>query len=450
MMRATNTSLLALALIWQTAVADDAPWRPLSNPSASASTSPATYCAVQLGRPVPVQVGSPQPLSTVDETVNHAVVPAADTALTSGFFTAPTMVRAQAPDSPPPPPPPPPPGAASPLPAFPGGAAGGDEAYNCGVVAKNTASGGVGGFFEKCWDNTKKFFTDVPGSVSGAFQGRNLFQSDHQFDNFISPVTNPFFFEDPRALTEIRPVFMWQQTPSQNPVFRGGDNFFFGTQARLAITPWLSFVVNRLGGTWMETSDPAIGSHAGFSELWLGPKITFIRNDRTGTLMAGGMTFEIPTGADKVFQGTGSLGLAPYVSFGQSFLRSFPYGSFNFLNTTGYSFRADSVRSEFFYTNLHVDMDVANLHRIYPLIEMNYFAYTRNGHPNHFGFEGADMFNFGSNNAGHGDLSLSFGARYKFGGKDNIQVGTAFGWGLLNQTHHLEGFRWTVDMIFRY
>jgi hypothetical protein len=445
MMRAIITSLLALALMWQTAMADVEPWLPAAN-NQPATSAP---CPVQLGRPVPVQVGRPQPLSTAaDATANNQTGQLAERPMVlTGFFAAPTIVRAQAPDGPPPAPPP---GAASPLPAFPGGAAGGDEAYNCGVVAKNTAPSGVGGFFEKCWDNTKKFFTDVPGNVSGAFQGRNLFQSDHQFDNFISPVTNPFFFEDPRALTEIRPVFMWQQTTSQNPVFRGGDNFFFGTQARLAITPWLSLVVNRLGGTWMETSDHAIGSHAGFSEFWIGPKWTFIRNDRTGTLMAAGLTFEIASGADKVFQGTGNLGLAPYVSFGQHFLPSFQYGSFNFLNTTGYSFRTDNARSEFFYTNFHVDMDVGNLHRIYPLIEMNYFAYTRNGHPQHFGFEGADMFNFGSNNAGKGDLSVSFGARYKFGGKENIQIGTALGWGLLNSTHHLEGFRWTVDMIFRY
>ena len=33
-----------------------------------------------------------------------------------------------------------------------------------------------------------------------------LVQSDHGFDNFISPVTNPSLFEDPRALTEVRPI----------------------------------------------------------------------------------------------------------------------------------------------------------------------------------------------------------------------------------------------------
>jgi hypothetical protein len=439
-MRTIMTGLLGLAFIAQTAVADVEPWRPAATdnlPPASSS------CPVQLCRPVPVVIGRPQPLSTAaDQSANY---PPAEPFRASGLFEPPLIVRAQAPDSPPPPPPPP--GAASP---FPGAIVGSEEAYNCGVVAKNTASSGIGGFFERCWDNTKKFFTDVPGQMSGVFQGRNLFQSDQQFNNFISPVSNPFFFEDPRALTEVRPIFIWQQTTSQNPVFRGGDNFFFGTQGRLAITPWLSFVVNRLGGTWMETSDPAIGSHAGFSELWLGPKFTFIRNDRTGTIMAAGLTFEIATGPDKVFQGTGNLGLAPYFSFGQNFLRSFPYGSFNFLNTTGYSFRTETDRSEFFYTNFHLDFDVGNLHRIYPLIELNWFAYTRNGHPNTFGFEGADMFNFGSNNAGKDDLSLNFGARYKFGGKENIQIGTALGWGLLDPTHHLEGFRWTIDMIFRY
>ena len=35
-----------------------------------------------------------------------------------------------------------------------------------------------------------------------------LLPSDHCFDSFISPVSNPFFFEDPRSLTEARGIFI--------------------------------------------------------------------------------------------------------------------------------------------------------------------------------------------------------------------------------------------------
>ncbi len=91
---------------------------------------------------------------------------------------------------------------------------------------------------------------------------------------------------------------------------------------------------------------------------------------------------------------------------------------------------------------------MGNFHRIYPLVELNWFHYTRNGHPQTLGFEGADLFNFGSNNAGHNDLNAAIGARYKF--TENIQMGAGIQWGLLSGNHHLEGFRVTTDLIIRY
>jgi hypothetical protein len=340
------------------------------------------------------------------------------------------------------------------VPPFPGGLPGGEEPYNCGVVAKEGDKGIFHGFFSHCWDDTKKWCQNLPSELSGAFQpgaGRAIFQSDHKFDNFISPLSNPFFFEDPRALTEARPIFMWQQTPSNNPVFHGGDNVFIGSQFRLAITDWFSLVVNKFGGIWMETHNsvnPDFGSHDGFSELWLGPKITFIRNDECGTLMAAGVTFQVPTGPGRVFQDTGNLSIDPYLSFGQSFLRSFTYGSFNFLNTTGYAIPCDNERSGYFHTSFHLDFDVGNLHRIYPLVELNWFHYTQNGNQRTLGFEGADLFNFGSNNAGKNDLNIAVGARFKW--TENLQFGAGIQWGLINGVHSIENFRVTADMIIRY
>jgi hypothetical protein len=47
----------------------------------------------------------------------------------------------------------------------------------------------------------------------GLIRDRELFRSDHRYDNFVSPTTNPFFFEDPRSLSEIRPIFIYEGMP---------------------------------------------------------------------------------------------------------------------------------------------------------------------------------------------------------------------------------------------
>src|SRR5439155_25647977 len=119
----------------------------------------------------------------------------------------------------PPPPPPPPPG---------GGLAATTEGYLCGQANRVVRKG---------------FFEDVPCAVGGFFapgEGRTLFQSDHCFDALVSPVSNPFHLVDPRSLTEIKPLFMWQHMPGSTP-YGGGNIYYFGLQGGVALTDWLSF-----------------------------------------------------------------------------------------------------------------------------------------------------------------------------------------------------------------
>ena len=131
-----------------------------------------------------------------------------------------------------------------------------EERYNAGVVINNGPIGNGpigasnGGTF---WGQCGEFFNNCGQAMTAG--NRNLFQSDHCFDNFISPVTNPFYFEDPRSLTEIRPIFMYQSTPGSNYIFHGGDVEWFGMQARLALTERLSFIMSEFGFIWLEPED---------------------------------------------------------------------------------------------------------------------------------------------------------------------------------------------------
>ena len=285
----------------------------------------------------------------------------------------------------------------------------------------------------------------------GSTTGRGQFQSDTAFCGLISPVTNPFFFEDPRALTELRPIFMYQSVPGSNPKFGGGDVLFFGTQARVAFTTCLSLVINELGFVTFDPSNPKppITSDTGFAEIKIGPKYTFARNCSTGTVAAAGLTFEIPEGSGKVFQDTGTLSLDPYFTIGHTFGR-LPngFGTINLLGELGYSFALDDKRTDFFHASLHADYNIANSNTFYPLVEMNWLHYTDRGKNTPLTFEGGDLVNFGASQRQGSDVfSLAFGGRYRI--TEHIFAGAAFEFPL-TYNHGIDDWRVTIDLIFRY
>jgi hypothetical protein len=392
--------------------------------------SPAETPLVTLGRPVPLGAAVHQPLSS-RTTIDNQLRPAAYTPA-GPTYPAPTPPGPELPALSLP---------ASPLPGVPTSPA---EQYNCGVVTRT--AGTEHPFWEKC----KGAVVAIPGMVgiepSG---GRPLFQSDHTFDSFISPISNPFYFEDPRSLTELRPIFFWQGAPRGNPIYHGGDIEYLGLQARLAVTDVLSFTMTKLGEVWMEVHDPTdnFESHAGFAEIILGPKFTFLRSEGTGTVLAAGVNFDIPAGSGRVFQNTGSLSLEPYISAAQCLFHT-GYGTFQGLGTFGYNFSVDSERSDNLFLSLHLDFDYGDLHKIYPLIEVNWFYYTSNGHTEPINFEGRDLFNFGARTiSGHSDVSLAAGARFKV--NESLQLGAALEFPL-GTSRSLMDYRVMFDVIFRY
>jgi hypothetical protein len=274
------------------------------------------------------------------------------------------------------------------------------------------------------------------------------FRSDHTFDGFISPVTNPFLFEDPRSLTELRPIFIYQNVPSGQPDFRGGHVSYFGAQGRLALTDRWSIVFSKFGGIWTSANSPSYsGTHSGFAELWLGPKWTFYRGLEDGILAAAGLQFQIPAGPSNVFQDTGTLSIVPYVSYAQNFLRDFRPGSFNFMANTGYAFSVNNQRSDYYWLSAHLDFDVGNLHRFYPLVEMNWFLVTADGRARPVGAEGRDLFNVGGQASGTGLLTGAFGGRVKI--TESAQIGAAFEFPFAGKRDFFQN-RFTIDFILRY
>lgn len=252
------------------------------------------------------------------------------------------------------------------------------------------------------------------------------------------------------ALTELRPLFLYEKFPTSTPGLNGGNAEFYGVQGRLALTDQWSVVLNKFGFVSFhpnETVPGLIESGTGFAEVSIGPKWTFYRNQQTRTVAAFGTNFNFAVGDSHVYQNVGSLSIDPYLTFGQSFGKT-SYGSFNFLGQTGFDVSVDSQRSSYFHSSLHLDYDVANLNKFYPTVELNYFYYTHKGGTNNFSFEGGDLFNFGSSNLTSKDtLTMATGMRYKF--NEHYQIGGYFEFPLTSQKM-LNDYRIGLDFIIRY
>jgi len=280
----------------------------------------------------------------------------------------------------------------------------------------------------------------------GIFE-RGLFKSDCDFNNFVSPVTNPFLFEDPRSLTELRPVFIYQKIPGGAGLFQGGSAWFVGIQGRLAITDRFSLVVSKFGLTGFSPAGGSpLDSSFGFSEIHIGPKFAFYRDVETKTIITGGATFQLPYGSSKAFQDTGRLSIVPYLSAGRK-LWDTRYGTFNGLASSGYSFATNRQRSDYFYLSGHLDFDVGNKGRIFPLLEMNWIRYTTDGQARNLGVEGRDLGNFGSQRGGTGLLTIAAGARFKL--SDRWELGGAFELPLVGSKDIFQ-YRFTFDLTWRY
>jgi hypothetical protein len=236
--------------------------------------------------------------------------------------------------------------------------------------------------------------------------------------------------------------------PSSHYYYGGGNIQFFGGQFRAALTERFSVVLHKFGGTSINppTGSPASGG-SGLAEIWLGPKFVFWRNPDTQTLASMGLQFQLPIGSAGAFQDTGTLGLVPYMSFGRR-IAELDYGTVHLINVAGYHLGTDDNRSDYFYDTLHLDLDLGDNHRFYPVFELTWFHYTSNGlqRPGLF-FEGRDLANIGATASGENYISIAPGFRYKF--TDYLQFGVAAEFGVVG-ANDLNRFRLGVDLIWRY
>ncbi|HQR07530.1 MAG TPA: hypothetical protein PLN21_11945 [Gemmatales bacterium] len=287
--------------------------------------------------------------------------------------------------------------------------------------------------------STPMTYAPEPGTkLFYASEARPMFLSDHEFDSFIGPITNPILSKDPRSNTYLRPMFINNNFPDN---LGGGSTQIYAMQANLAINERLSIIADKDG---LARIDANAGLHeTGWLNIAAGLKYTFLRDVENQTLGAVGFQFEAPWGGNNVVQGYGSGVITTFLTGGQKI-----GDSIHVLDTFGYQFPTNTnYNSSFLYNSFHIDYAINCW--FYPLFEVNWFHYTASGNQiPPVGVEGDGLLNFGTPGVTGNDLvTLAFGAKAKL--SSNVEFGAAWEFPVTGRKDINEN-RLVTELILRY
>ena len=260
---------------------------------------------------------------------------------------------------------------------------------------------------------------------------------DQCFDDFISPMTNPLFFEDPRTLTEARLIFANHRTPTS--LAGGGSVQLYAMQLRAAINEDVSIIATKDG--FIVSDSPIVQD--GWADIAAGLKFNVYKDSLNGSLISVGGTYEAPFGTPRALQGNGDGEFHMFTSGATRFL-----DDYHLMSGFGWRLPVDqAAESTSIYWSNHVDRRIGDS-KFYLLGECNWFHWTADGSATAASFEGIDLINLGSNAVDGNDLVTgAFGVKFKPSG--NMELGVAWEAPMTDRQDILKD-RLTVDWIIRY
>ena len=277
----------------------------------------------------------------------------------------------------------------------------------------------------------------------------NLIQpSDKCFDDFISPMSNFIFFEDPRTLTEARAIFFHHELPDQigSLGLPGGDVQLYALQLRFALSERLSVIAVKDGYIVADIDGGPLDGllNDGWADITAGLKYNLIRDTCRGHLLSAGFTYELPVGSQRSLQDIGDGEFHLFLTGGKRVWN----GMGHYLGSVGYRLPLDSdVQSSAIHVDTHFDVKLTD--NLYVFTENVWWHWTdaaNTGLP--LGVAGQDAFNLSSTNVSGNDLvTHSFGVKYK--PKSSVEIGAAYEFPLTDFEDIIDN-RLQLELILRY
>lgn len=260
--------------------------------------------------------------------------------------------------------------------------------------------------------------------------------SDHEFGCFISPMSNPVYFEDPRTLTEARVIFANHNIPH---ALGSGSVQLLAMQLRAALTEDLSIIATKDG--FFVSDSPLLND--GFADVNVGLKYNLLKDYESQAMLSTGFTYEIPLGSHAALQGQGSGEFNFFLSGGKQI------GDYwHILSAYGARIPVDtSLQSQSTYWSNHLDRRFGDS-GFYLFTEANWYHWLSSGSSFPAPVEGLDLFNLGSTDvAGNDIVTGAYGVKYK--PHNNLELGMAYEIPYTTRRDIIQS-RVMVDLIIRY
>ncbi|MCM8533485.1 MAG: hypothetical protein NE330_20120 [Lentisphaeraceae bacterium] len=290
------------------------------------------------------------------------------------------------------------------------------------------------------------------------------YAEEKNFDDFISPASNPIYFESPFHTSEARLIHLHQelhstvQTDVASPKLKlDGELSVTALQLRYAINERLSIIATKDGYARMKY-DNTLESEDGFADIAFGVKWSPYLDYENQAILTLGLRVEIPTGDRNVFQGGHSAIINPFASFAKGF------GDLHFIGYQGFQLPMNTNQSSTIsHTSLHVDYKIGDF---YPLIELNWRHVIASGDGGPYdadlkggatldvntiqnNLDAVDIANLGTaDSEGQNYVNWAFGFRYKL--TDNLTTGFVYETPLTHDDEGLFDERFTFDLIYSF
>ena len=280
------------------------------------------------------------------------------------------------------------------------------------------------------------------------------------FSDIRRPITNPTLFDLALPSTNLHPIFAYHRLPKQvdlangTQVDLGGDVQLYALQFEYALNDVFSIVATK-DGYIRSSPNNTLNSTNGWANLGGGVKYAFWRDEVTRTALSTSLTFEFPTGNSDVFQGEGK-GLANLIINGLKM-----YDAWQFAGSVGMQIPFSNDQTTSSFISAHASYEVSPW--FIPLVEVNWFRAWSPGDgtgnfPTHLGgalpavlaFEGGDLFNLGSVNAGQNRDLVTAAVGFRSRIHPSAELGIAYEMPLTSDNASLIRDRLTVDLVWRF
>jgi hypothetical protein len=265
-----------------------------------------------------------------------------------------------------------------------------------------------------------------------------------RLDQMISPAFHPVTFEDPRAISEARLLYVHHRIDDEF-VTEGGTVNVYALQLRYAVNDRFALIATKDGVVDFNPKRN-VPKDNGLADIELGAKYAFYKCDSSGTILTGVLRYLIPTGHDEVFQGEGNGELHPTVSGAVALS-----GNATLMADSGFRLAMDDDYSSFWDSNVQVDYRIDTPYGgWYPLVGFSLIHVMDAGNQLATPDEGHDFFNFGA--SGSAGETLAIGAAgLRFRPVANFDLGASFQLPMNDgQGTRILDSRWTFDAIYRF